>query len=142
MTDDDTLTEQNRELIQNMYAAAGRGDFEYLLNCLHEDVVVTEPSFLPYGGVYNGREAFVNLLGDITKNMNLSTTNVDDVLADGENVVVFFHVNSANSDNAADQIRIAERLTVKDQKVVKVHIYFHELGLLQNSMIQGRPINP
>ena len=135
MSNSDSLSSRNREFVRRMYAAAGEGDMEFLLSCMHEDVVVVEPSFLYYGGRYEGRDAFVNLLEVIGRNLDVASVTIDSVIADGETVVVFFHCNSAGSSDVADQVHIAERLTVRNNKVVEVSIYFHELGLLKSGLV-------
>ncbi len=66
------LTTANRRLIVDMYAAAKAGDVDGFFSALSPEVVITEPSFLPYGGTYRGIDEFRALFGDVAKFLDMS----------------------------------------------------------------------
>jgi ketosteroid isomerase-like protein len=52
----------NREIVEQIYAAANAGDLAGVAARLHPDVVLRHAPSLPYGGEYVGREAAVGCL--------------------------------------------------------------------------------
>ncbi|MDQ0809338.1 ketosteroid isomerase-like protein [Streptomyces sp. B3I7] len=60
----ETLTESPADVVRGLYDALSKGDVEGVLARLAPDVIVDEPNRLPYGGVHQGREVFVqSILG-------------------------------------------------------------------------------
>ncbi|MBT0768649.1 nuclear transport factor 2 family protein [Kineosporia sp. J2-2] len=57
-------TESASEALRSLYTALAAGDVAGVTARLHPDVVVVEPHELPYGGIHQGRDAFLhNVLG-------------------------------------------------------------------------------
>lgn len=80
--------QQNTALIQEMYAAFGRGDIAGILSRLTDDVEWTTegPPVIPYTGKMVGRaqvETFFKALGSTQENMKLTT---DGYIAQGDQV--------------------------------------------------------
>ncbi|MFE0631962.1 nuclear transport factor 2 family protein [Streptomyces sp. NPDC058864] len=66
-TSTDAVTQSPADVVRGLYEALGKGDVPGVLARLAPDVIVDEPSRLPYGGVHHGREAFVrSVLGTMT----------------------------------------------------------------------------
>lgn len=66
-TSTDAVTQSPADVVRGLYEALGKGDVPGVLARLAPDVIVDEPSRLPYGGVHRGREAFVrSVLGTMT----------------------------------------------------------------------------
>jgi ketosteroid isomerase-like protein len=55
----ETVTESPADVVRGLYAALSKGDVPGVLARLAPDVIVDEPNQLPYGGVHQGREVFV-----------------------------------------------------------------------------------
>ncbi|MDX2702016.1 nuclear transport factor 2 family protein [Streptomyces sp. PA03-6a] len=55
----ETVIESPADVVRGLYAALSRGDVPGLLERLAPEVIVDEPNQLPYGGVHQGREVFV-----------------------------------------------------------------------------------
>ncbi|MEU5440721.1 nuclear transport factor 2 family protein [Streptomyces griseofuscus] len=59
-----TVTESPAEVVRGLYDALSKNDVPGVLAKLDPEVIVDEPTQLPYGGVHQGREVFVqSILG-------------------------------------------------------------------------------
>jgi ketosteroid isomerase-like protein len=76
-------TMQSAELAETMVAGMLEGDLEKLLSCLHPDVVVIEPSGLPYGGEHHGHAGFGQLLQTMVNRLELNVTGISVYEAEG-----------------------------------------------------------
>ncbi|MET9878232.1 nuclear transport factor 2 family protein [Actinacidiphila glaucinigra] len=55
----DAVTQSPADVVRGLYASLSEGDVPGVLARLAPEVIVDEPGQLPYGGVHQGREAFV-----------------------------------------------------------------------------------
>ncbi|MDQ0797794.1 nuclear transport factor 2 family protein [Streptomyces sp. B1I3] len=55
----ETVAESPADVVRGLYVALSKGDVPGVLAKLAADVIVDEPNQLPYGGVHQGREVFV-----------------------------------------------------------------------------------
>ncbi|MDX2817087.1 nuclear transport factor 2 family protein [Streptomyces sp. PA03-5A] len=55
----ETVTQSPADVVRGLYAALSRDDVPGVLERLAPEVIVDEPNQLPYGGVHQGREVFV-----------------------------------------------------------------------------------
>ena len=89
------MSNQNVQLIRDGYAAFAQGDIATVLELFDEDIDWHVPGRSPLSGDYHGHEG---VLGFFTKSMELSggtlKVDVDDVVADGDRVVVFSTVSA------------------------------------------------
>jgi len=89
------MSNQNAQLIRDGYAAFAQGDIATVLELFDEDIDWHVPGRSPLSGDYHGHEG---VLGFFTKSMELSSgtlkVDVDDVVADGDRVVVFSTVSA------------------------------------------------
>lgn len=83
------MTTQNVELVRRVYDAFADGDLATVLTILDQDITWHIPGRAPLSGDYKGHE---EVKGFLIKTMELSggtfTIDIDDILADGERVVV------------------------------------------------------
>ena len=61
MSTDTSLTEQNRAIVEAMFAAANKGDIAGVFSLLSDDVTIIEPLFMPFGKEYHGKDEFLGL---------------------------------------------------------------------------------
>src|SRR5690349_14358690 len=70
-----TVTERPADVVRGLYDALGKGDLPGVLAKLDPQVIVDEPTQLPYGGVHRGREVFVqSILGAMMGYANVAIT--------------------------------------------------------------------
>lgn len=117
------LTTANRRLIVDMYAAAKAGDVAGFFSALSPEVVITEPTFLPYGGTYRGIDEFRALFGDVAKFLDMSSLQVDHIVADGDHAVGLIRLSTTSGDG---EVRLAEHSILRDGKVAEMQIFVHD----------------
>ncbi|MGW6791562.1 nuclear transport factor 2 family protein [Streptomyces chartreusis] len=60
----ETVTQSPADVVRGLYDALGKGDVPGVLAKLAPEVIIDEPTQLPYGGVHQGREVFVQSILD------------------------------------------------------------------------------
>jgi ketosteroid isomerase-like protein len=82
------MTEQNTAMIQEMYAAFGRGDIQTILDHLSEDVhwVYEGPSIIPHTGTRNGKAEVLQFF-EAFKTLRDHKLTIDEYIAQGDKVV-------------------------------------------------------
>jgi uncharacterized protein len=127
MQSSSSMTERNRRTVQDMYEAGMRGDFEKVMACLDENLVVDEPPFLPYAGAYRGFDGFQQLMSEISKFLDLAAMKLQYLVADGERV---FGVLAVVDRATGKDILLAEQSTLRDGKVIEMRIFYYDAGTL------------
>jgi hypothetical protein len=107
-----------------MYESALAGDLAGMFESLDEQVVVYEPSFLPYGGVTRGHQDFQKLLVTLSGYISLPTLKVDSLVADGDVVVAFLSASTPKG----EPLSLCERSVVRAGRIVEMRIFYHEGG--------------
>ena len=75
------------DVVRELYSALTAGDVPRLLERLHPDLVVDEPSALPYGGVHQGRDVFMEkVFGAMVAHAEIQVDKTE-VFESGEGVV-------------------------------------------------------
>jgi ketosteroid isomerase-like protein len=134
-TDTTSVTNDNRALIQNLYnSMIERNDMEEFLSYLSDDLVIHEPPCLPYGGDYLGKEALVNLVPKIGQIIDLSTIEVEYLIADGDHVMAI--VGAAGIEDGT-HLRVAEESRILDGKVVEMRVYCFDHPSLARPGLNG-----
>ncbi|MBA3741455.1 nuclear transport factor 2 family protein [Sporichthya sp.] len=116
-------TEASRALLVSMYDAVGQGDFATVLGLLAEDILVTEPSFLPYGGTYKGREAFQAFAGDAMQHLDVAKMVVERIIADGDRVIAILRVRALGT---GEDVVLAEESLVREGQIAEIRVYCHD----------------
>lgn len=116
-------TEASQALMERLYGSAIKGDFEDVLACLSDDLVVNEPPFLPYGRVYRGRDGFGELIANVTQVLDVSKMVIDRYVSQGDRVIGIIRMPDLRT---GEHIVLAEESLIRDGKVVEIIVYFHE----------------
>ena len=77
----------NKEIIQFMYRAMEKGDLDAMALYLHDDVVVEEAESLPYGGLWKGKERYLDLVKTVGSTWEDVSFDVQALVADGDYVI-------------------------------------------------------
>lgn len=121
-----STTEESRRVVTALYTTALAGDPGFM-KMLDENVVVHEPSFLAYGGVWRGRDAFAKLFATIGGYLDIPSLKLESLVADGDVVVAFLKARTVKGN---EEIDLSERSIVKNGLVTEMRIYYHEGGTL------------
>ncbi|MFF3559382.1 nuclear transport factor 2 family protein [Streptomyces sp. NPDC002574] len=71
----ETAPQNPADVVRALYDALAKGDVPGVLAVLAPEVIVDEPTQLPYGGVHQGREAFVgSVLGAMMGHADVTIT--------------------------------------------------------------------
>lgn len=114
-------------VLERMYAAIAAGDSATFFDSLADDVVVTEPRFLPYGGTWTGKQRVIEMLGQIAAHTDLTRLSVEHLVVQGDRGFAVLRVGLQGSDA---ELIAAEESVVRDGKVVQLRIFIHDAGHL------------
>lgn len=119
----DDVGAETRRIVETLYRCGKAGDLPGVLALLDENIVVIEPPFLCYAGRYEGRDNFFKLFALIQeKYFDDDKMEIDCITSDGPHAVVIMHAPG----KSGEQVTLAEKLLVRDGKVVEVRIYMHQ----------------
>ena len=122
-----SLTEQNRAVVEAMFAAANRGDVEGVFSYLSEDVAVIEPVFLPFGKAYHGKDEFLGLAQILPNYLDVSKITVHYTIADGDRVAACVGITDVAT---GELTHFIEQFTLRDGKIVENRVFYHNVGSL------------
>jgi hypothetical protein len=118
-----STTDQTRQVVEAFYQAAIRRDRQSVLDSLADDVVFHEPSFLPYGGSYRGRDGFIDMASKIAEVLDTSKITLVQLAVDGD---VAFAVMELRDRRSGDDVLFVERSRIRNGKISEVTLFFHE----------------
>jgi uncharacterized protein len=118
------LEQQNTKLIQDAYAAFGRGDIQALLGYFDDSIVWStihgaNPA-IPTSGVWRGKSGIAEFFQKLAAEQTFQTFEPREFIAQGDSVVVIGHYESTFTHNgkkfASDWVMV---FTVKNGKVTR-----------------------
>jgi ketosteroid isomerase-like protein len=113
------------EVVQEIYAAFGRGDIPVLLNLMSEEVewVYPGPSLIPFAGTHHGSEGIADFLSSVVETLDIEQFEPHEFVAQDDTVVVLGYERShvKATDRTFEQ-EWAHVYTLRDGKVVKVRL--------------------
>ena len=119
--------EANVRIVQDLYAAFGRGDIAAVLAGLDPDVtwVNPGPTDIRYFGTHRGPEAVThNVFAFIAEHLDIHAMTPTDLLTKGDRVVVLLHMEStARKTGRRVTQEIVHAWTLKDGRTIHFHDY-------------------
>jgi uncharacterized protein len=115
------MSEQNIAFVRSLYEAFGRGDVPTVLAGFADDIEWNESEGMPYGGQYHSpQEVAENVFAPIPNDFDDFSVKPEEILADGERVVVLLTYRGAGKESGkALQMPAAHVWTVRDGKITK-----------------------
>ena len=81
------MSEQNVEIVKDVYGAFGRGDVPAVLGAFADDIEWFEAEGMPYGGLHRGPDAVAqNVFGPITEDVEGFALVIEEVFGSGATV--------------------------------------------------------
>jgi uncharacterized protein len=117
-----STTETTREVVARMYQAGVDGDFAAFMACIHPDIELDEPAWLPYGGTHRGLEAIQNVFVEVGKLLDLASIDVQSIIADGDQAVGLFRART----QSGAEVSNAEVWTVRDGLVWRGRVFYQD----------------
>jgi ketosteroid isomerase-like protein len=126
-----TKTETPGQVVSRVMAALAAFDIETMLANLSEDVEVHEPASLPYGGVFRGRQAFVEeLVPAIATDFDIEVGDVQIFESDGQVAAKFEITFTGKRSGTRLTMPYVEVHTVRDGLVACIDVYPQDAGVL------------
>ena len=120
------MSHDNIAFVRSLYEAFGKGDVPTVLAGFAGDIEWNEAEGMPYGGQYHGPEAVAeNVFGPITNDIDDFDVTPEEILADGDRVVVLLTLTGTAKESGNKlSMPAAHVWTVRDGKVT----YFRQLA--------------
>lgn len=119
--------QDNTQVIQNIYAAFGRGDVAAILSALASEVewVHTAAKAVPFGGTYRGPQEVVTFFQKLAESQDILGFEPRDFVAQGELVAVFGSIKArVKATGKTYETPWAMKWQVQNGKVTKFHHLF------------------
>ncbi|MEU6516025.1 nuclear transport factor 2 family protein [Streptomyces sp. NPDC046978] len=119
-----TTAQSPADVVRELYAALRKGDVPGVLARLAPQVIVDEPNRLPYGGVHQGREVFVeSVLGAMMGYADVAITEAEVFEGPAGVVGTLTGVLTARSTGEEYPLTMVEIHQVEDGSVHKIDVY-------------------
>jgi ketosteroid isomerase-like protein len=122
------VSSNNTDVVQEIYAAFGRGDIPSVLERLTPDIefVLPESKVIPFAGTHRGLDAIGKFFMTIGETVDIEEFTVDKLIAQGETVVALGHERvKAKSTSRGWETKWAMVWTVRDGKVQRLEEHHH-----------------
>jgi ketosteroid isomerase-like protein len=116
--------EQVLQLVDDLYAATGVGDFDKAEEYLTDDFFVTEAEPLPFAGVYKGRTALRQLFTKVMGMMDVAALNRVQTTSGGDYAVTILSFEFV--DPALAPAHLCELFRFRDGKVCEIRPYYFD----------------
>jgi SnoaL-like domain len=116
--------EQILQLVDDLYAATGVGDFDKAEELLTDDFFITEAETLPFAGVYRGRTALRELYTKVMGMMDVSGLNRVETTSGGDYAVTILSFEFADPNLAP--AHLCEMFLFRDGKVCEIKPYYFD----------------
>lgn len=115
-TSTETVTEQTRRVIARFYELAAAGDAATLIEeCIHPELVLDEPPYLPHAGTWHGAETLLTVaLPAALTVLDFTTIEVVSITADGDQGFAVVQVQVVDR---PDRVVFAEQWTVREGRI-------------------------
>ena len=125
--------QENIQIVENGFAAFGRGDIQGVLALLAEDIEWISPGgALPPAGTYRGPAAVADFFQKLSETVEFSSFEPREFVAEGDRVlVVGFDSWRAKATNKTFEGHWVMAFTVRNGKVTSVREYTDTLALAQ-----------
>jgi ketosteroid isomerase-like protein len=116
-------SDATREIITSAYAALAAGDARGFLAFLDDDIVVTEPPGLPYGGVYRGISELKGMFAAAGAVLDMTGLVVGALVVDGDRAVASLRIPIRGTDRVA---MISEHWRLREGRAVELTLYWFD----------------
>lgn len=125
------------ERFENSYLA---GDIDDVMTILSDDIVVHEPTSVPYAGDHRGKQAFLGLQQQFVGVWDLPDGVELEILPAGDDRVLVLVDGTAIARATGEgyRLRIAEVYTVTDGRIASIEVFYFDTKLL--AAATGMPV--
>ncbi len=112
------------QLVDDLYAATGVGDFDKAEEYLTEDFFITEADTLPFAGVYHGKTALRDLYTKVMGMMDVTGLSCVETTSGGDYAVTILSFEFADPSLAS--AHLCELFRFRDGKVCEIKPYYFD----------------
>jgi ketosteroid isomerase-like protein len=112
------------QLVDDLYAATGVGDFDKAEEYLTDDFFITEADALPFAGVYRGRTALRDLYSKVMGMMDVSGLSRVQTTSGGDYAVTILSFEFTDPKLAPAQL--CELFRFRDGKICEIRPYYFD----------------
>jgi ketosteroid isomerase-like protein len=120
------MSQSKKEIVQAMFDAMAAGDFDTMKSYLHPEVVVNEADCLPYAGIYQGPDAYIQLVHTVVGTWDDLGLSVDAMAEAGDMVIVVSEFSGKNKAGVAFNMPMTEIFHFTDGKISEVRPYYFD----------------
>jgi uncharacterized protein len=133
------MSPEDLETVRRAYEAFARGDLETLKTFLAPDIEWRTTPEVPFLGTYAGIDEFLRGMDEWTGAFEDITTDVEEMIDAGENVIVCHRMRGRGRDSGVEvDLAICQVVAVRDAKLIRMHDYSNrEEALEAAAQLQG-----
>jgi uncharacterized protein len=120
--------EDVKGVARGYYDAIVQKDFERVAAAIADDIVLYEPTSVPHGGTYHGRDAFFEALGGSASLLDTEAFDLQHLLVDGEYVAAFVAIPFR--DRPSEVMYVIDWLRIRDGKIAELRPFFWDTAAL------------
>jgi uncharacterized protein len=133
-------TQENVQIVQDAFAAIGRGDMQGLLALSAEDIEWIIPGEWPLAGTHRGHAGLADLLQKASEMVETSFTEPREFVAQGDRVlVVGVSKGRVKATNRTFEDHFVFAITLRNGKVTNIREYIDTLALARASEMAASP---
>jgi uncharacterized protein len=118
------VSQSSADAVRELYEAFGRADIPAILAALDENIEWSAPKNLPHGGEFRGRDAVGKFFQVIGESWEQLTVDVEDILSEGERVVVLVDARGRLRETGEETgYRAAHAWTMRDDVPARFQEY-------------------
>lgn len=125
MSTTEAVGSNTKDLVVGALDALFANDMEAFFARAKEDIRVIEPSYLPYGGTYVGRQGFDDLGRGLRKVLDLRSIELISATGDAERTVLLMTAKLRYKD---EQRYLTEHWVVEDGLIAEIRVFWDGLG--------------
>jgi ketosteroid isomerase-like protein len=114
----------NKDRIREVIEGACNGQLDGFLGLLHPEVEVHEPSYLPYGGHYEGVDAVLPVMAEAAKVVDFPTLKLHSITADEDRVAL---VETVKLLGTGEEVRVSEHWQLVDGLIRQIDVFWSSL---------------
>ncbi|HEX7784015.1 MAG TPA: nuclear transport factor 2 family protein [Sphingobium sp.] len=113
--------------VENLYALTGTGKWDEVEPLLTDDFRIVEADSLPFGGVYEGKDALQRLYTKVFGFWEDPSLDVQDMAVSEQNVVVLLSIHATSRHNGERlEMKLAEVMHLRDGKFSGITPYYFD----------------
>jgi ketosteroid isomerase-like protein len=133
------MSPEDLETVRRAYDAFARGDLQTLKTVLAPDIEWRTTPDVPFLGNYSGLDEFLRAMNEWTGAFENVTTEIEEMIDAGDNVIVGHRMRGRGRDSGADvDLAIFQVVAVRDGQLTRMHDYAtREEALEAAAQLQG-----